>query len=412
MGMTLKQFEKIISVPHDEPRRYPAGDCLYFRVGMSGAVSFLMRYEVAGREKWHGIGPLKVFTLTEAREQVRKKRQLLREGIDPIEARRAGRAVQFTESAKQITFEEAAKGCFEAKKAQWSSEKNKAQFTSSLRQHAFPVLAKMPVAAIGTPDVLRVLEPMWASRTETARRVRARIKDVLDWAKTRGYRTGDNPAAWAGHLDTVLPKRSKTAVPHHPALDYRDASEFMAKLRAREGVNARALEFLVLAASRTGEVLGARWEDFDLQEKIWIVPAARMKQRKVHKVPLVPRAVEILQSLPREEGDFVFIGSRRGRPLDKMTLPTLLKAMGYDSITVHGMRATFRTWAGEMTNVPREICEAALAHYVGGTEGAYARGELLAKRTKLMQTWAAFCYSPLRRVDNVTPIGRRTASQA
>jgi integrase len=270
------------------------------------------------------------------------------------------------------------------------------------------VIGKMPVAMIDTTLVLKVIEPIWKDKTVTANRVRSRIESVLGWATASGFRTGDNPARWRGHLKEVLPAHGKIAkVEHHKALPYKDMAAFMAELATRKGIDARALEFLILTAARTGEVVNVKWSEIDLDAKVWTVPAERIKGRREHRVPLVDRAIDILKSLPREAG-YVFIGSRSSK-MGKMTLFNLLKAMGQDNTTVHGFRSTFRDWAGETTAFPSEICEVALAHAVGGkVQVAYQRGDLLEKRRQLMKAWAAFCYTPQRpqRSASVTPIRR------
>ncbi|OMW29767.1 integrase [Burkholderia pseudomallei] len=241
---------------------------------------------------------------------------------------------------------------------------------------------------------MKVLEPIWTTKTETASRVRGRIESVLDWATVRGYRCGENPARLKGHLDTLLPKRSRVQkVKHHPALPYADLPAFMKKLRTEEGIAARALEFLILTATRTNEVIGAIWPEFDLDEGVWVIPAERMKMRKEHRVPLSASAASIIKAQKEmRQGDFVFSGARYGKPLSNMAMLQLLERMKRDDITVHGFRSTFRDWAGETTHYPREVCEAALAHGIKDkAEAAYARGDLYVKRAALMEDWAKFC---------------------
>jgi integrase len=265
----------------------------------------------------------------------------------------------------------------------------------------------VPVAALDTGLVLKVVEPVWRRTPETASRLRGRIENILDWATVRGYRSGENPARWRGHLDQVLPARSQIAKPnHHAALPFAELPAFMAALRAREGIAAMALEFLLLTAARTGEVLGATWDEIDLHEKQWTIPAARMKAGKEHRVPLSDRALKLLKGLPREKGNpFVFIGAQKGSGLSNMAMATLLRRMGRDDITVHGFRSTFRDWAAERTAYPNHVVEMALAHVIGDkVEKAYRRGDLFDKRRRLMADWARFAETPRPESASVTSI--------
>jgi integrase len=279
----------------------------------------------------------------------------------------------------------------------WRNEKHRKQFLASLACYAYPVLGNTPVASIDTAAVLRVVEPIWLSKTETASRVRGRIEGVLDWATVRGHRSGDNPARWKGHLAGVLPPPSAVArSTHYPALPWRQVAEFMAELRMREDVPARALEFTILTAARTGEVVGARWSEIDLETNAWIIPAARMKSRREHRVPLSARAIEILLGLFREDGNsHIFIGARTGAGLGNMAMPDVLQQMDQKNVTVHGFRSTFRDWAAEATAHQNHVIEQALAHTIGNAvEAAYRRGDLFEKRRHLMEDWAQFCGRP------------------
>ena len=292
--------------------------------------------------------------------------------------------------AKQVTFKEACERYVAAHGAAWTNAMHRAQWNSTLAS-AYPVLGNLPVTAIDTPLVLKVLEPMWKATPETASRLRGRIERVLAWATTRGFRSGDNPARWHGHLDQLLAKRSKVrAVKHHPALPFDELPAFMAELRKREGISARGLEFTILTAARTGEVIGATWSEIDFATKTWTIPGQRMKAGKPHRVPLSDRAVAILDALPHEDGnEFVFIGGKAKAPLSNMAMLELMKGMrpGY---VPHGFRSTFRDWAAERTNYPNHIVEKALAHTVADkVEAAYRRGDLFEKRRKLMDAWAA-----------------------
>ena len=327
--------------------------------------------------------------------------------MDPLDARKAQRAAQALEAARTITFEAAAQAYFDAHERSWKNAKHRAQFVSTLQTYAYPKIGKLPVASIDVGLVLKVIEPIWQDKTETANRVRGRIEAVLDWSTVRGYRAGDNPARWKGYIENVLPPRGKIQKRvHHAALPFADLPEFMAALSQRDGVAARALEFTILTAARTGEVIGATWDEIDLKEKTWTVPAGRMKASKEHRVPLSGRALEILQAAPREKNNrYVFIGPRKGG-LSNMAMAAVLGRMGRDDITVHGFRSTFRDWAAERTNYPNHVVEMALAHIVGDkVEAAYRRGDLFAKRARLMTDWAKFCTTePLISSAKVTPL--------
>jgi integrase len=290
-----------------------------------------------------------------------------------------------------MTFGEAADALIESMSPSWRNEKHLAQWTMTLRVYCAP-LRPMSVAQVGTDDVLRVLKPLWLSKAETASRLRGRIERVLDFAKARGVRSGENPARWRGHLDAVLPKRGKLTRGHHKALPFDEIPDFMSRVRKMEGVSPRALEFAVLTAARSGEVLGARWQEIDLQAKCWVIPPERMKAARVHRVPLSDRALAILSELGQvRTSEFVFPGLKRAKPLSSMALEMVLRRMQVDA-TVHGFRSGFRDWAGERTSFPREIAEAALAHLVGdAVERAYRRGDALEKRRRLMTAWAQFC---------------------
>lgn len=270
------------------------------------------------------------------------------------------------------------------------------------------MLGPLPVQAIDTALVMKVVEPLWASKPETASRVRGRIESILDWARVRGYREGENnPARWRGHLDHLLPARSKVRkVQHHAALPYREIPIFMAGLRDRQSISARCLEFTILTAARTGEAIAAKWDEINLAEKILVVPGARMKSGREHRIPLAPRALEIIRDLrERRESEYLFPGQRNGQPLSNMAMLKMLALLGRDGVTTHGFRSTFKDWARDCTNFPNEVSEAALAHVVGDkTEAAYARGDLFAKRAKLMAAWDAFCTKPASDAGKVLPL--------
>ncbi len=341
-----------------------------------------------------GLGSVADFTLEEARDKARDARRALADGRDPLTEKRAKMAASSLAAAKTITFRDAAQHYYDQHKAQWQNPKHAAQFLSTLRDYVFPHFGELPVGEIGTSEVLRALEPIWHSKTETASRVRGRVEKVLAWATVRGFRNGDNPARWTGHLKEALPARSRiSAVSHHAALPHADIPHFMSVLSAREGSSARALEYTIICAARTSEVTGARWDEIDLENRVWTIPAERMKAGKEHRVPLSPSAVKTLRALPREEGNsFVFAGLRRGTGISNMAMASVLKRMGFDHVTVHGFRSTFRDWAAESTSYANHVVEMALAHtIINKVEAAYRRGDLFDKRRELMRDWAKYC---------------------
>jgi integrase len=382
MRLTAKRVEHL-----HKPGRHPDGDGLYLQITPTGVKSWVLRYERTGRERMLGLGTLRDFTLKEARERARRARQLLVDGVDPIDAKRAQRTVPI------LTFAQATQAYAKLHEQKWTARRP--QFLSSLRQHAFPVLGDMPLTAIDTPAVLRVIQPIWTTKTETASRVRQRIEAVLDWATVSGHRPkGDNPARWRGHLDHVLPAPGAIAkVKHHAALPWGEVAAFMADLRGREGVAARALEFAILTAARTNEVVGLRWPEIDFGAATWTIPAQRMKTDKEHRVPLSEAALALLRKLYTEDGnDLIFIGAQAGRGLGDRALAEVLARMERSDITVHGFRSTFRDWAAEVSHHPNHVVEQALAHAIGNAvERAYRRGDLFQKRRVLMQEWAQFC---------------------
>jgi integrase len=403
VALTVKRIAKLTA-----PGRYRDERGLYLQVASPTNRSWLLRYERDGRERWMGLGALHAFNLDEARERARKARQLLADGIDPLEAKKAERAAKALEAAKVLTFKEAAQQYFDGHERKWRNAKHRAQFLSTLKDYAFTYIGALPVGAIDTGLVLKVIEPIWQTKTETASRVRSRIERVLDWATVRGYRTGDNPARWRGHLDQVLAARNEIAkTQHHAALAYAELPALVKELSTREGIAARALEFTILTAARTGEVIGARWDEMDLAAGIWTVPEDRMKMKREHRVPLSASALAMLKALPREEGnDFVFVGGKEGAGLSNMAMAAVLKRMGNPDGTTrwvgkngkpvvpHGFRSTFRDWAAESTAYPNHVVEMALAHTIGNkVEAAYRRGDLFEKRRRLMAEWAKYCAS-------------------
>jgi integrase len=396
----MRLIGKLTSLSVRQARRrglYGDGGGLFLQVSESGAKSWVFRFKKADRLRVMGLGPAHTITLAEARDRARECRKLRLDGIDPIEARRAERAQAKLDAAKAVTFAECADAYITAHKAGWRNPKHAAQWPATLATYVNPTFGELPVQAIDTALVTRVMEPIWTKKPETASRVRGRIESILDWATARGYRQGENPARWRGHLENLLPRRSKVRrVEHHAALPYSELSAFMLALRQQEGVAARALEFTILTAARTGEVIGARWEEINIAERLWSVPAERMKAGREHRVPLCGKALEIVEEMRAIGGNFIFPGGKRGKPLSNMAMTMLLRRMGHGDQTVHGFRSTFRDWAAERTNFPAEVAEMALAHAVTDkVEAAYRRGDLFEKRRALAEAWAKFCATAL-----------------
>jgi integrase len=392
----LKRLTNVKVEKEKKPGLYSDGLGLYLQVGKIGAKSWIFRYRVGTKLRDMGLGSVNAISLAEARDRAARCRTLRANGVDPIDQRRSELARTRAETAKAVTFEQCATGYIDAHKTGWKNAKHASQWTATLQTYAYPVIGHLAVACIDTSLVLKVLEPMWNEKTETATRLRGRIESVLDWARVRGHRDGDNPARWRGHLDHLLPRRKMVvAVKHHAALPYVDLPRFMRALRNQPGVSARALEFCILTATRTGEAIGARWDEFDLTDRVWIIPPKRMKARREHRVPLSIRCVSVLQELRKvQESDFVFHGGRAKAPLSSMAFLMLLRRMHYAGITAHGFRSSFRDWAAERTNFPYEVAEMALAHTVANkVEAAYRRGDLFDKRRKLAEAWAEFCDS-------------------
>jgi len=400
-----------LTVSRTKKRGYLSdGGGLYLQVSPSGSRSWVFRFRDVGRLREMGLGPTHTISLAEARDLATECRKLRLRGIDPIQARRDGHAEAKLAAAKALSFRQCAEAYIEAHKPSWKNPKHTAQWPSTLEAYVYPVFGDLPVQSVDVGLVLRALEPIWRTKTETASRLRGRIEAVLDWATARGYRQGDNPARWRGHLDKLLAKQSKIArVNHHPTLSYAEAGAFMAQLRKQEGVSARALEFLILTAARTSEVLGAMWDEVDLEAGVWTIPAARMKAGMEHRVPLSGRALDILQRLHADQtGSYVFPGAKAGKPPSHQAMLQVLRRMGRGDLTVHGFRSTFRMWAAEQTNFPREVAEQALAHSLPDkVEAAYQRSDLFEKRRRLMEEWARYCATPAKAGEVVPIRGRR-----
>jgi integrase len=379
---------------------------LALEVKPTGARSWILRAKVGSRRRHIGLGAYPDVTLAGAREAARAARKLIREGIDPVAERKRAHAALLSEQARRLTFREAARTFLKSKTAEFRNEKHAAQWSSTLETYAYPVIGSLTVDEIEVAHIVRALEPIWTTKTETASRVRGRIESVLAWATVSGFRTGDNPARWRGNLDTVLPKPTKVArVEHHPAVPIDEAAEVVRTIRSRTGNAARCLEFIILTACRSSEARGARWEEIDMDGKTWTVPAERIKAGREHVVPLSDRAVEILKRLKMTGPDLVFPGPS-GKMMATESLTAVLRRIGRTE-TVHGFRSTFRDWCSERTNYPHEVAEMALAHAIPNkTEAAYRRGKLLAKRARLMRDWQRFIDAPVKSGE-VLPLARK-----
>jgi integrase len=357
--------------------------------------SWIFRFMLNGRAREMGLGPTYTIGLAEAREKARECRKLVLDGIDPLTAKETKRAARKAEQAKAKTFKQCAEEYIKANRAGWRNEKHAYQWEATLKAYVYPSIGNLTVGDIDTGHITKILTPIWVSKAETASRVRGRIESVLSYATTHKWRAGENPARWRGHLENVLPKKSKVSkVVHHAALPWRESGVFMKLLAAEHGTGALAFRFAILTAARTGEVLGARWAEFDLQHAVWTIPGNRMKAGVEHRIPLSPDALALLrdaEKLRSDDDEFVFPGGKKGKPLSNMAFLMLLRRMKREDLTAHGFRSTFRDWAAE-TGQPADIAEAALAHTVGDkTVAAYQRGDLLDRRRKLMEAWAAWC---------------------
>ncbi len=370
-----------------KPGRHSDGNGLYLVVDRSGARRWIFMFRWGGKLKELGLGGLSAVSLANARDAATDARRLVKAGTNPIQARKAARAAE----ASAKTFGDVADLLLASLMPGFRNKKHAAQWKNTLHVYALS-LRKKPVATIGTDDILEVLQPIWLSKPETAARVRGRIERVLDAARAKGLREGENPARWRGHLDHLLSRRPKIEQRHHAAMPHEAVPGFVAKLRESEAVAARALEFSILCASRTAEVVEARWPEIDRGAKLWTIPAERMKAGREHRVPLCARALAILDTAEKMRvGEYVFPGQLRNKPLSNMAMAMLMRRLGAEAFTVHGFRSSFRDWAGEATSFQREVAEAALAHVIGDkAEQAYRRADALAKRRKLMDAWAGY----------------------
>jgi integrase len=386
----LRQFNRLSARALSfitESGRHADGGGLYLSISANGGRRWVFLYRWHGKPTEIGFGSARNVSLAQARQLAALARTSLAQRINPKEARRQREIPTFRECADQL---------IEAMRPSWRNDKHAAQWEMTLRIYAAPLL-RLRINEITTDDILGVLRSLWNEKPETASRLRGRIERVIDAAKARGQRSGENPARWHGHLDQLLPKRKKITRTHFAALNYADMSDFIEKLHDRQGTAALALEFAILTAARSGEVLGARWSEFDLERGVWTIPATRMKAGREHRVPLSQRAVEIARLHNEVDGqDLVFAGQKPDKPLSVTALTHVLERMKINTVTVHGFRSTFRDWAAECTNFSNEVCEAALAHTIQNkAEAAYRRGDLFEKRRKLMEAWAGFCGTPV-----------------
>jgi integrase len=407
MARTINRISATKLAALKSPGYYSDGGNLYFRVAPGGSRGFIFRFALHGRVRDMGMGPYPEVSLAKARSRAFEYRQLVADGIDPIAERDAKRAAARVEDAKAVTFDDCVTLYLKAHADGWRSVKHRQQWGATVAAYVSPVFGKLPVAAIDTGLVMRALEPIWSAKPETASRLRGRIERILDWAKVRGYRLGENPARWRGHLDHLLPAKSKVRrAAHYAALPYAEIGKFMGDLRQQDGVAARALEFLILTATRSGETRAAVWDEIDFDARMWVIPASRMKAGKEHRVPLSNAAVAILKAMQAiRHSDYIFPSTRGNRPLSEVALWTLLRRVNRGDITTHGFRSTFRDWAAERTNYENHVVEMALAHVVSNAvEAAYRRGDLFEKRRRLMDDWAAFCAKPSTPDTKVVPI--------
>jgi len=403
--LTAKRVATLLKEP---PGRYRDDFGLYLQVTGPRNASWLFRFQRHGKEHWLGLGAVHVFGLAEARQRAKQARQQLADNIDPLQAKRAAKAAAKLAEVRKLTFEQAAKLYFKQHEPKWRSATHARQWLRSLEVFAFPAIGTADVATIETPDILRVIEPIWTKRTVTADRVRNRIESVLDWCTVRGHRPkGDNPARWSAHLDQVLPSIKDIAKPvHHAALPYRDLPEFMKKLRGDRSIAAMALQFAIGTAARSSEALDAVWSEVDLDEAVWTIPGTRMKNGKEHRVLLSAPVLDLLRDLPREENNpHLFIGGRAGGSISNGTIARLLQRL-HPGITLHGFRSSFSDWAHERTAFDSHSIEIAMAHSVGTEVAkAYQRGDLLDKRRELMNAWGRYISMPVVIAgDNVVPM--------
>jgi integrase len=410
MPKKAKEFSALDVKRLIKPGRYAVGVIpgLLFVVKPSGARSWVLRVVVGNKRRNIGLGGYPEISLAKARERAREAKELIMQGIDPVEQKKAIKAALRASQNGRLTFTEASRKCHEKKLFEFRNKKHSKQWISTIEKYAFPIIGNMAVEDIKLSHILQILQPIWTDKTETATRLRQRLEQVFNWATISGYRRGDNPARWKGHLEAILPIPNKIKkVRHMPALPWKDIGAFMAELRKREGIGARALEFIILTACRSGEVRLATWDEIDFGAKIWIIPAERTKTHNEHKIPLVNEALNLLMNLPRFQGSKLIFTAPRGGPLSDMSISAVCKRMNVKAVP-HGFRSTFRDWAAENTNYPREVAEQALGHSISNAvEAAYRRGDLFKKRQRMMEAWAGYCNKSQDTRATVTPIRRR-----
>lgn len=421
--LTAKEVEKKTT-----PGYHGDGGGLTLQITKAGVKSWLYRYMINGKPRWMGLGPVHSISLAEARQKAADARKLVVEGTDPLEVKDQRRFEAELAKARLMTFDQCASAYIEAHRAGWKNAKHADQWTNTIATYASPIIGSLPVEQVDTRLVVKVLtqpddngQQFWRVKNETASRLRGRIESILGWATTSGFRTGDNPARWRGHLENLLATISRVErIKNHPSLAWVQMGAFVHDLRLRDGVAARAVEFTILTASRSGEVRGACWSEIDVVAKVWTIPASRMKAKREHEVPLSDAALALLKSMPRIDGtDLIFPGTK-GQALSDMSLTAVIRRMNGDkpiwvdkdgnTITVHGFRSTFRMWAAESTNYPREVAEHALAHQLpDAVERAYQRGTQFTKRAAMMNEWAKFCGTNRADAAEVVPINRAVA---
>lgn len=404
-----------LAVKNAKPGRHADGGGLHLLVKETGARSWVYRFMLDGKTRDIGLGAAAgpdAVSLADARDAAAALRLKVKSGTDPLAERqqRAAEALAAAQAAQVagITFKAVAEAHIAANEDGWRNDKHRQQWRNTLATYVYPVIGELPVAEVGTAHVLQILEPIWKAKAETASRVRGRMETILDAAKARGYRGGENPARWRGHIAQILPARTRLSRGHHTAMPYEAIPAFMAQLRKRDAMAALALEFAILTAARTGEVIGATWAEVDLAKAVWTIPATRMKAGKEHRIPLSPRTVEILEAVKPLGKEWLFPATKGGK-LSSMAMSMLLRRMKVD-VTVHGFRSGFRDWAAERTSYAHEVCEMALAHVIGNkAEAAYRRGDLFDKRRRLMVDWATYCGSGSAAGAKVTPIRKAEA---
>ena len=407
MAKTVKQLKDLQIRRFTKPGAYPDGEGLYLQVRDSGAKDWFYRYEVAGKGRKRGLGPYPTISLERAREDALVCRQLRKQGIDPIEHYKEIELNKDLEKAKSTTFKECALTYIDTHRHGWRNKKHESQWRNTLKTYAYPTIGDLPVQAIDIDLVMKVLEPIWFEKTETASRIRQRIENILDWATVRKLRKGDNPALWRGRLDKLLPKRTKVQkTVHFAAMDYKDVPEYFQSLRAKDTLASKALAFTILTATRSGEARATTRSE--INDNVWIIPDSRMKAQREHRVPLSDEAMRIIKRMEpfeRQTDDLIFPGLAQAKPISETSLLKIVK-QAHPTLTVHGFRSSFRDWCAEQTSYPREVAEAALAHTLKDkTEAAYQRSDMFEKRRKLMDSWADYCLKVQTDAD-VVPINK------